>query len=257
MDRSTITLRINAMSVQKLRIKKGFSYTSVSNKVIQNLKNYEALGLYAYLLSLPEDWIFYKKQLAEHSGIGREKINTLLKILNAHNLIEYAQVRNQSGRFAQLDLHVKDGTEFKINNLQDCAPLTEKPSTDNRLPVNSTYIENNNKVNINTNKTSKRLCASDDALKSFDQFWNIYPRKKDKQRALKIWIDTNCHEKAEIIIKQLGMQILNDSQWKTIQYIPHPTTYLRNARWEDEITLERMSDRKESGMERAARLCLN
>lgn len=226
------------MSVQKLRIKKGLSFTSVSNKVIQNLNNYEALGLYVYLLSLPEDWVFYKKQLAEHANIGREKINKLLKLLADHNLIEYAQQRSDGGRFAQIDLHVKDGTEFKINNLQECAPLTEKPLTVNGLPVNSTYIRNNNKLNINTNKISKNLCASDDARarETFDRFWISYKRKKDKARAYQVWVKQRLWERVDEIVAKVNQQNAFDAQYQTEQFIPHPTTYLRNARWEDEIT---------------------
>lgn len=218
------------MSVQKLRIKKGFSYTSVSNKVIQNLKNYEALGLYTYLLSLPNDWVFYKKHLAEHAHLGRDKINKLLQILATHNLIEYAQVRNEEGRFAQLDLHVKDGSDFKIIDLKECAPFTEKPLTVNRLLVNTHYKENNNKININ-----KIFCASKNAHDGFNEFWEAYPRKKDKQVAEKAWVKNGLSKKVGEILLALENQKANDAQWKDSKFVPYPATYLNGKRWEDEI----------------------
>lgn len=227
------------MSVQKMRIMKGFSFTQISNKVIQNLHNYEALGLYAYLLSLPEEWFFYKKQLAEQANIGREKINSLLKILAAHNLIAYEQVRNESGRFAHFDLRVKDGHDFKIIDLENCAsPLTEKPLTVNRLPVNSTYIENINKININKKEISKNIYASGDARakETFDIFWINYKRKKDKARTYQIWCKHKLWEKSEEIMLKLLQQNSYDSQYQTMKYIPHPSTYLKYKRWEDSIT---------------------
>lgn len=225
------------MSVQKLRIcKKDEPFTTILNNVIQNLKNYEALGLYAYLLSLPDGWIFHKKHLSEHTKIGRDKINKLLKILHSHNLIDFVQARCANGAFAQLDLHIKDGRDFKINDLEKpCAPFTEKPLTDNQLLVNSTYKRNINKRNINK-ENIKSICASDDAQKSFEKFWNLYPRKKNKQRALKLWIQKRCAEKDQLILDKLALQILHDADWKNIKYIPHPVTYLNNERWEDEIT---------------------
>lgn len=149
-----------AMSIKKFRIKKGFSFTTVSTKVVQNLKNYEALGLYTYLVSLPEDWIFYKDHLKEHAGIGRDKLNKLLRLLQAHNLIEYQQNRSPSGQFTQFDLHVKDGLDFisldiSVPKPKSKTPLTEKPLTENQLLVNSTYKRNKDKRNNNTKEIFK------------------------------------------------------------------------------------------------------
>ncbi len=240
------------MSVEKYTIRKNISFTTIPNKVLQGLKNYEALGLYAYICSLPDGWVFYKKHLAEHAGIGRDRLNKNLKVLHAHNLIEYRQVRNQHGRFAQYDLHVKDGTSFEINELvKDAQPLTEKPLTDNRLPVNSSYKRNIDKRNNNTDEISKNLCASEnnaqplnenhstgeiDFSEAFLLFWAIYPRKKDKARAWNIWKKKKYDQIATLICDDVENRKKNEHQWQDIQYIPHPTTYLRNALWTDEIT---------------------
>lgn len=236
------------MSVQKYRVRKNDSFTTILNSVAQNLKHYEALGLYIYLLSLPENFIFHKKQLADHAKIGRDKINRLLKILHAHNLIEFAQMRNEKGSFAHLDLHVKDGTSFKINNLEKPAqPFTEKPLTDNQSLVNSTYkrnikkINNNNKINIS--------CASDDARdRDFYDFWNIYPKKKDKKRAKERWKKID-HKKIPMIMEKLKNQIKEDIQWRDIKFIPNPTTYLENELWEDEVIKKTQSQKIVSSFE--------
>lgn len=143
------------MSVEKYIIRKEQSYTVIPNKVLQNLNNYEALGLYSYLCSLPPGWEFYKKQLMEHGNVGREKLNNLLKILKNHDLIEFNQIRDEKGQFSRFELHVKDGSSFKINDL---TPLTEKPLTANRLPVNSTYKRNKEKEN----KTNKENIPRDE-----------------------------------------------------------------------------------------------
>lgn len=225
------------MSVQKFRIQKGFSFTTISTKVAQNLKNYEALGLYVYLISLPNKWNFHKSHLSKHANLGRDKINSLIKILESHNLIEIAQMRTQKGAFAQMDLIVKDGNDFKINELEDCAPFTDLPLTANQLLVNSSYKENINKININKKEISKNICASDDAqTQLFDDFWNIYPRKKDKKRVYSFWVKNKIQEKLELIKQDILNRLKSDQQWKNIQFIPYPLTYLRNERWQDEIT---------------------
>lgn len=251
------------MSVKKYTISHSRgNFTTIPNHVLQNLKNYEALGLYAYLLSLPPGWTFYKDYLRKHGDIGRNKLDNLLKILENQGLIKTAQLRNEKGAFAQFDLQVDDGTNFKINDLEKNAqPLSEKPLTVNGLPVNSIYKENNNKQ-INKKEISKSYCASDaahaqinDAL--FDQFWNIYPRKKDKNRSREIWRRKRYDEIATLIFKDIEHRLLNDAAWQDDKFIPHPSTYLRNERWHDELTLRKPASKKETGAERALRLCLN
>lgn len=95
-----------------------------------------------------------------------------------------------------------------------------------------------NKKNIN-----KSFCASDnaqvtDAQSHFDQFWSIYPKKKDKKRSLKIWIRDGLDSKLELILINLKNQVQFECQWKEKQYIPDPSTYLNGERWNDEITKE-------------------
>lgn len=225
------------MSVQKYRICKGESFTSIPNRVLQNLPNYEALGLFAYLLSLPEGWIFHKKHLAEHAKIGRDKINRLLKILHTHALIDYVQTRDEKGAFAHLDLHVKDGRDFKINNLEEpVQPFTEKPLTDTQLLDNSTYKRNINKINKN-NKINISCASESDAraIDYFDDFWKSYPVKKNKKRSKQIWDKKKYNDIAQLILSDIDKRKRLDNQWQDIQYIPHASTYLNGELWQDEI----------------------
>lgn len=138
------------MSVEKYRlVKESNNYTIISNTILQKLNNYEALGLYCYLCSLPDNWIFYKDQLMKHGNMGRDKLAKLLKVLKEHNLIEYGQIKNEKGQYEEWQLHVKNGSEFKqINQTTDSQePVTEKPLTANQLLENSTYKRNIEKEN--------------------------------------------------------------------------------------------------------------
>lgn len=243
------------MSVQKFIINKESSnFTIVPNKVIQGIKDLELLGFYVYLLSLPPQWTFYKTQLKEHTKLGINKLEKFLSKLAQMRLIEIAQMRNEKGHFAHFDLRILNGESFIINDLHDCAPCIKNGGTVNGGTDMGSYKRNIDKTNIEK-ENIKSFCASDDARKSFEQFWNIYPRKKDKKRALNLWVKLKCHELSEIILNNLSHQILNDVQWKVIQFIPYPTTYLTGERWNDEVVLEKVETKKESGIERALRMC--
>lgn len=84
-------------------------FTIVSNEVIKVLKtNIEALGLYVHLLSLPDDWEFYKTQLCAEYKIGIKKLEKLLKALSEFGLVKYGQERNDKGQFTRFYLEIYD-----------------------------------------------------------------------------------------------------------------------------------------------------
>jgi len=73
----------------------------------------------------------------------------------------------------------------------------------------------------------------------FEEFWSGYPRKEKKPAALKVWIRLHPSD-------ELRARILDDvacrrktEEWKreTGRYIPQPSTYLNQRRWEDEGTV--------------------
>lgn len=75
---------------------------------------------------------------------------------------------------------------------------------------------------------------NDTVINGFDKFWEAYPNKKDKQKAMKAWAK---HQPDIVnVLKALVTQKGSD-QWKKDngQYIPLPTTWLNGARWEDEV----------------------
>lgn len=79
---------------------------------------------------------------------------------------------------------------------------------------------------------------------NFIKFWDMYPRKVNKQNAFKAWkkLKVNDVMFAKIIN---GLKRANDSpEWvknikeQTLEFIPHASTWLNGRRWEDEIDPE-------------------
>ena len=173
-------------------------YSIITNKVSQNLNyNLAALGLFVYIYSLPNDWEFHKSHLQKVCCIGIKKLNSLLKILELHNLITVAQVRDAHGKFAHFSMSVAHCEEFKCignNNLEeDAQPYVKNRPTVTVATVKRTYKVNINKV-IKEKENTKSIRASTDAHNRFDEFWETYPKKKDKSRAYKIWIKNKLDE---------------------------------------------------------------
>jgi uncharacterized protein YdaU (DUF1376 family) len=80
-----------------------------------------------------------------------------------------------------------------------------------------------------TNKPKTKLLESDEFLK----FWNAYPKKVGKDKALESWNKTRPN--IEEVLIALDWQVKSDQWFKNGgQFIPNPTTYLNQGRWKDE-----------------------
>jgi len=71
--------------------------------------------------------------------------------------------------------------------------------------------------------------------KRFDEFWAVYPIKREKKKALDAWRRKKLDLIADEIIQDVNDRKLNDKQWAQ-GYEPHPTTYINGERWDDEFT---------------------
>ena len=69
----------------------------------------------------------------------------------------------------------------------------------------------------------------------FPDFWKVYPAKRKKKEALKVWKAKNLDSRADELINDVKGRLEEDHKWRN-NFIPDPTTYLRGERWDDEIT---------------------
>jgi hypothetical protein len=73
-----------------------------------------------------------------------------------------------------------------------------------------------------------------DFTESFEQFWQLYPLKKNRHRALKAWLRLRpsaalVTEILDALTSQADELTRDDGE-----YCPHAVSWLKNRRWEDE-----------------------
>lgn len=90
---------------------------------------------------------------------------------------------------------------------------------------NENINENNNLIDSNSNLY----------FQQFNEFWNIYPKKKDKDRAQKAFMRIKPNEELFAQMKCALDKHKRSAQWQDAQYIPYPSTWLNGKRWEDEV----------------------
>lgn len=114
------------------------------------------------------------------------------------------------------------------------------------LEVNSSqeYIwSTNGQPSIEKNRIDKNRIDNIYTQEDFDAFWNAYPKKRDKGRVEKWFIQHKpTKELVKLMIKQVE-RAKDTEQWKTPKYIPFPATWLNAKGWEDEFETD--SEREE------------
>lgn len=83
---------------------------------------------------------------------------------------------------------------------------------------------------------------------TFEQFYKQYPKKTNKQQALKIWAKLKGDKKM-IAYEDVLNRIQNHSQWKEKKYIPNPARYLARELWNDEIITDLTKQEKQADNE--------
>lgn len=84
-------------------------------------------------------------------------------------------------------------------------------------------------------KEGKEIEKGDDG---FERFWKLYPRKVGKGQALRIWKKiAPMNGLCETICRQVEAAC-KTKQWQKEggEYIPHPSTWLNQSRWEDDYS---------------------
>lgn len=75
--------------------------------------------------------------------------------------------------------------------------------------------------------------AAHAAVVSFAEFWALYPRRVAKRDAQRIWQRLSpADQRAAVAALPAHVRAWKDTERR---FIPHPSTWLHQARWEDEL----------------------
>ena len=144
---------------------------------------------------------------------------------NYYTLTEkgYALIKNPTDRIGQNDL---------IDTTYSDLPLFNKNTDSTDISISDSTLQ-------------IPLISPEEKMKLlFDEFWAAYPRKDDKKRA---WLKFKAIKNLEKVFPDIMADVENkkkSEQWNKNggQFIPMPSTYLNNERWNDEETVTRQDE---------------
>ena len=109
--------------------------------------------------------------------------------------------------------------------------LTDSPQMTSKSPEGELTHSPEGELTPQENNIKSNIKQTD----HFDTFWTSYPKKVAKATAEKAFKKLKVND--ELITKILNsLEIQKQSkQWQDRQYIPNPSTWINQKRWEDEV----------------------
>ena len=201
--------------------------------------------LYFHLcMKADDDGIVEAFQVLRMTGISEDNLRVLVAK-------EYAQVLNKD-----LVTFINDWTEHNLIRPErkkdsiykelllrinpDIKLIADKRKDDSqrRMEQRKNPVRSQSAADCPHKLSKVKLSKDNIYTSSFDSFWSEYPRKVSKKTAFKSWVKI---QPSSLLVKRIMTaleQYKQTKQWQDPQYIPHPSTWLNQARWEDEIKVE-------------------
>ena len=167
--------------------------------------------------------------LAELACISNRSVPNSLENLEKNGYIE--RIYKDDGKRNRLEIRTTIAFKFagtRAKRLQSSAMAVNRDSN---------VGESTSAMAVNRSRKDKKKKEVDTYSVSFEKFWQAYPRKISKKTALKAWERIEMTD--DLLKKMLGTleKQKQSEQWSKDagRYIPHPTTWLHQERWEDEV----------------------
>lgn len=130
-------------AIKRVKNKTG-DYTVILNELFRRQDvSARAKGLYAYIMTLPDDWKLYKSELPKHFKEGRDAINTAFSELEELGYIKKKPNRGKDGRVRGWQYTIYESIKTdQLNNRKTVSPYTVNPpllNTDSKLSTKDIY----------------------------------------------------------------------------------------------------------------------
>ena len=122
------------------------NFTIVSNEVFKrNDVSARAKGLYAYIMTLPDDWKIYKQEIFTHFSEGKNALDSAFKELERLGYISKEKAKNEKGQFVGWDYTIYESATEDIETDRMENRVSDLPKSENRQLLNTDSLQNTEK----------------------------------------------------------------------------------------------------------------
>ena len=238
-----------------IRVQRSGGYTVLPNGILRDTGlSLKTKGLFAIILSLPEDWDYSVAGLATVAGCGRDAIRSALGEMEQAGYLTRTRSHGEGGKFTGVIYDIRD-VAVPLSENQTMVeeeplsgkpttgePTLEKPSSENPTQLNK-ELQSKDLINPHSppegdkpqRKKRQRRPKSVPTWKPerFEAFWDYYPRGEDRMGAVEEWDklqpdDALIDRMARALARQKASE-----EWQRGIGIPYACRWLRKRRWED------------------------
>ncbi len=227
----------------KYRIVKNWRYKKVKESIVYYRSFYESLR------NLPLE---VRAEVQE--AIFQYSFEGTIPELSVYAEAIFTLIKPQLDANDQRYINSKKGGAPRGNKNAEKAPAPQKEGAkqpdENKQPM--VDLQNNSKQPmVNFENNQKQPNVNDNVNvneKSFELFWKAYPKKVNKASAMKTWNKLEPDDDLVRLILSALEQFKQTEQWQKEdgQYIPYPSTWLNNKRWEDNLFCDTTSQKEYS-----------
>lgn len=220
------------------RAKRQSNFTMISNVGLRDKNlSLKAKGLLSYMLSLPDDWVFYESELIRHSKDGRDAHRSALRELQDNGYLTKTQAKSKNGKFSEVDWELTDEPLTEKPSTEK--PSADKPSTENPPLLNTNHTKDLSKQNTNNTNDHSDKPNESELSERFEELWKQYPNKKGKPKAFTAYKSAiKAGTTDDEILKGIESYKREIEVKRTDkQYIAHGSTWFSQNRWLDEYDL--------------------
>lgn len=204
-------------------------FTQFPNQWVRDKRiGFRAKGILALLMSHSDGWRISLAHLAEGSPDGITAIRTAIQELEQAGYLTRTLVRNDKAQVEASEWIIRDPFESQVDDASENLTLenltSENLTSENLTSGNLTLKNNNIKNNSNKNNNTE----------IFERFWELYPRKIGKGAA-RTAFEKACKKENPETILRVTEYYANKADLPDLQFIPHPSTWLNQERWNDDL----------------------
>lgn len=145
-----------------IRVEKNRNYSVINNTGLRDERlSWKAKGILAYILTLPDDWVFYREELATHAKDGIDSLKSGMKELKEYGYVKRNPIRNDKNKIVSWETVIHEVPQQEepladfppVENPPVEIPPVGNPPVENPLLLN-TNILSTNKLNTNIQNTN-------------------------------------------------------------------------------------------------------
>ncbi|WP_088312247.1 DnaD domain-containing protein [Bacillus cereus] len=140
------------------RVNKDKNYTTINNTGLKDTRlSWKAKGILAYILTLPDDWIFYMEEVTKHSKDGIASLKAGMKELKECGYVKRFPIKGEGGKISKWETIIYEVPQVEKPLVEN--QLVEKPSVEN-LPVENQPLLNTKELSTNKQNTNIQSSSS-------------------------------------------------------------------------------------------------